>query len=166
MWCITTCLADMDVRGVARGNGATSATFGGLELCRSAARSGWIVGWLKWVGRRRQEDDGTGFVLPWSSESQRQRRMRDAPPRLAAHRCQRAGRKSGTMSILCDTQIRELIGIEPFADNVKRQGKISYGVSSYGYDLRVGTVFKSIPSSSAIGRSSPSTPTKPARTTS
>ncbi len=46
------------------------------------------------------------------------------------------------MAILCDTQIRELIGIEPFEQNVKRQGKISYGVSSYGYDLRVGSVFK------------------------
>ena len=46
------------------------------------------------------------------------------------------------MGILCDTQIRELIGIEPFADNEKRPGRISYGVSSYGYDLRVGTVFK------------------------
>ena len=46
------------------------------------------------------------------------------------------------MGILCDTQIRELIGIEPFEDNVKRPGKISYGVSSYGYDLRVGPVFK------------------------
>jgi dCTP deaminase len=45
------------------------------------------------------------------------------------------------MGILCDTQIRELIGIEPFADNVKRPGRISYGVSSYGYDLRVGSVF-------------------------
>ena len=46
------------------------------------------------------------------------------------------------MAILCDSQIRELIGIEPFEDNVKRQGKISYGVSSYGYDLRVGSAFK------------------------
>lgn len=46
------------------------------------------------------------------------------------------------MGILCDTQIRELIGIEPFAENTKRPGRISYGVSSYGYDLRVGTVFK------------------------
>src|SRR2546423_12636489 len=46
------------------------------------------------------------------------------------------------MAILCDTQIRELIGIEPFEDNIKRQGKISFGVSSYGYDLRVGSVFK------------------------
>ena len=46
------------------------------------------------------------------------------------------------MGILCDTQIRELIGIEPFEENVKRKGKISYGVSSYGYDLRVGSVFK------------------------
>ena len=46
------------------------------------------------------------------------------------------------MGILCDSQIRELIGIEPFEDNIKRHGKISYGVSSYGYDLRVGAVFK------------------------
>ncbi len=46
------------------------------------------------------------------------------------------------MSILCDSQIRELIGIEPFEENIKRPGKVSYGVSSYGYDLRVGPVFK------------------------
>ncbi len=46
------------------------------------------------------------------------------------------------MSVLCDSQIRELVPIEPFEDNVKRPGKVSYGVSSYGYDVRVGTVFK------------------------
>ncbi|MDH3583553.1 MAG: dCTP deaminase [Phycisphaerae bacterium] len=46
------------------------------------------------------------------------------------------------MTILCDTQIRELVPIEPFADNEKRLGRISFGVSSYGYDVRVGTVFK------------------------
>jgi dCTP deaminase len=46
------------------------------------------------------------------------------------------------MGVLCDTQIRELIGIEPFEENSKRGGRISYGVSSYGYDLRVGSVFK------------------------
>jgi len=46
------------------------------------------------------------------------------------------------MPVLCDSQIRELIPIEPFADNEKRPGKISFGVSSYGYDFRVGTVFK------------------------
>lgn len=46
------------------------------------------------------------------------------------------------MAILCDTQIRQLIGIEPFEENTKRPGKVSYGVSSYGYDIRVGTVFK------------------------
>ncbi len=46
------------------------------------------------------------------------------------------------MAILCDTQIRELIGIEPFEENHKRPGSISFGVSSYGYDLRVGTLFK------------------------
>ena len=46
------------------------------------------------------------------------------------------------MTVLCDTQIRELVGIDPFEDAVKRQGRISYGVSSYGYDVRVGTHFK------------------------
>jgi len=46
------------------------------------------------------------------------------------------------MAVLCDSQIRELIGIEPFEENVKRAGRISYGVSSYGYDVRVGTLFK------------------------
>ena len=46
------------------------------------------------------------------------------------------------MGILCDTQIRELIGIEPFEENLKRPGRVSYGVSSYGYDLRVGSTFK------------------------
>jgi dCTP deaminase len=46
------------------------------------------------------------------------------------------------MPVLCDTQIRELVGIEPFEENVKRPGRISYGVSSYGYDIRVGPIFK------------------------
>ena len=46
------------------------------------------------------------------------------------------------MTVLCDTQIREIIGIEPFAENGKRRGRVSYGVSSYGYDVRVGTLFK------------------------
>ena len=46
------------------------------------------------------------------------------------------------MGILCDSQIRELVGIEPFEENVKRPGRISFGVSSYGYDVRVGTLFK------------------------
>jgi len=46
------------------------------------------------------------------------------------------------MAILCDTQIRELIGIEPFEENIKRTGQVSFGVSSYGYDIRVGSVFK------------------------
>jgi dCTP deaminase len=46
------------------------------------------------------------------------------------------------MSVLCDTQIKELIGITPFEENTKRPGKVSFGVSSYGYDIRVGSIFK------------------------
>ena len=46
------------------------------------------------------------------------------------------------MPVLCDSQIRELVSIEPFAEAKKRPGQISFGVSSYGYDIRVGTRFK------------------------
>ncbi len=46
------------------------------------------------------------------------------------------------MGVLCDTQIRELVGIEPFSENEKRPGRVSYGLSSYGYDVRVGTRFR------------------------
>lgn len=46
------------------------------------------------------------------------------------------------MGVLCDSQIRELVRIEPFESAVKRPGRISYGVSSYGYDVRVGSRFK------------------------
>jgi dCTP deaminase len=46
------------------------------------------------------------------------------------------------MGILCDSQIGELIKIEPFEPSAKRPGRISYGVSSYGYDLRVSSRFK------------------------
>jgi len=46
------------------------------------------------------------------------------------------------MTVLCDTQIRDLIEIEPFETNEKRPGRVSYGVSSYGYDVRVGSLFK------------------------
>jgi dCTP deaminase len=46
------------------------------------------------------------------------------------------------MPVLCDTQIRDLVTIEPFEAGGKRSGRISYGVSSYGYDIRVGPRFK------------------------
>jgi len=46
------------------------------------------------------------------------------------------------MGILCDQQIRRLVKIEPFEKAQKRPGAVSYGVTSYGYDVRVGTQFK------------------------
>jgi dCTP deaminase len=50
------------------------------------------------------------------------------------------------MSIKSDRWItrmaREQNMIEPFVDDQIRQGVISYGVSSYGYDVRVGDEFK------------------------
>ncbi len=46
------------------------------------------------------------------------------------------------MGILSDSQISEEIRIEPFERAIKRPGSISFGVSSYGYDVRVGPNFK------------------------
>ncbi len=46
------------------------------------------------------------------------------------------------MGILPDWQIKRDVKIEPFADEASRPGVISYGVSSYGYDVRVGRNFK------------------------
>src|SRR5580693_2721767 len=46
------------------------------------------------------------------------------------------------MGILPDWQIKRDVKIEPFEESSLRPGVISYGVSSYGYDVRVGRKFK------------------------
>jgi dCTP deaminase len=46
------------------------------------------------------------------------------------------------MGVLPDWQIEQQIKIEPFAPQQSRPGVISYGVTSYGYDLRVSRQFK------------------------
>ena len=50
------------------------------------------------------------------------------------------------MSIKSDRWIKRMARehgmIEPFVDDQVRQGVVSYGVSSYGYDVRVGNEFK------------------------
>jgi dCTP deaminase len=46
------------------------------------------------------------------------------------------------MSVLPDWHIQRDIVIEPFATEAARPGVISYGVSSYGYDVRVGRRYK------------------------
>ncbi|MGE3807711.1 MAG: dCTP deaminase [Gemmataceae bacterium] len=46
------------------------------------------------------------------------------------------------MGALPDWQIQRDVVIRPFADASVKTGMISYGVSSYGYDVRVGRHFK------------------------
>jgi dCTP deaminase len=46
------------------------------------------------------------------------------------------------MAVLPDWQIQRDIVIRPLADGDARPGAISYGVTSYGYDVRVGRHFK------------------------
>ena len=58
----------------------------------------------------------------------------------------RYGRYAATMAILSDRWIREQAQkhamIEPFVEAQRREGCISYGLSSYGYDARVADEFK------------------------
>jgi len=46
------------------------------------------------------------------------------------------------MGVLPDWQIQRDITIQPFEDGRSRPGTISYGLTSYGYDVRVGRKFK------------------------
>ena len=46
------------------------------------------------------------------------------------------------MGVLPDWQIERDVTIEPLAAEGRRPGVISYGVTSYGYDVRVGRKFK------------------------
>jgi len=46
------------------------------------------------------------------------------------------------VGILCDALIRRRIPIVPLEEGRSRPGCISYGLSSYGYDVRVGRHFK------------------------
>lgn len=46
------------------------------------------------------------------------------------------------MGILADNQIARDVKVVPFEKASKRPGCISYGLSSYGYDVRVGAQFK------------------------
>lgn len=51
-------------------------------------------------------------------------------------------RKGLPMGILSDRQIEKHIKIVPFEKAAKRPGTVSFGVTSYGYDVRVGDAFK------------------------
>ncbi len=46
------------------------------------------------------------------------------------------------MSVLSDREIRRDVKIVPFAEGERRPGVVSFGVTSYGYDVRVGSKFK------------------------
>ena len=50
------------------------------------------------------------------------------------------------MTVLSDRSIKKIVKekgmIKPFIDKQMRKGKISFGLSSYGYDARVSNEFK------------------------
>ena len=50
--------------------------------------------------------------------------------------------EEASMGLLADWQIRKDVKIVPFAEESLRPGVVSFGVSSYGYDVRVGRHFK------------------------
>ena len=46
------------------------------------------------------------------------------------------------MGVLSDWRIKRDIKIDPFAEGQTSKGVVSFGVSSYGYDVRVGSKYK------------------------
>jgi dCTP deaminase len=58
------------------------------------------------------------------------------------HRAELAPEEGICMGVLPDWQIQRDVKIEPFVAESVRSGVISYGVTSYGYDVRVGRHFK------------------------
>jgi dCTP deaminase len=72
--------------------------------------------------------------------------MRDASPEPPFRLASMPSRPENPMSIMPDTWIREMATrhamIEPFVESQKREGVISFGLSSYGYDARVSNEFK------------------------
>ncbi len=46
------------------------------------------------------------------------------------------------VGILPDWAIKQYVKIEPFADGAPRPGVVSFGSSSFGYDVRLGSTFK------------------------
>ena len=67
-------------------------------------------------------------------------------PALGPERLILLTRRDPPMGIMADSWIREMARskgmIEPFVEAQRREGVISYGVSSYGYDARVASEFK------------------------
>jgi len=74
----------------------------------------------------------------------------DAAQRRAAGlelcHCYMLGKPGGFMSVMSDRWIRKMAVehrmIEPFHEKQVREGVISYGLSSYGYDARIADEFK------------------------
>jgi dCTP deaminase len=57
------------------------------------------------------------------------------------------------MGVLSDAQIKARKGmIVPCCEGIKKPGKVSFGVSSYGYDCRVGSIFKVFTPTSPTGK--------------
>lgn len=48
----------------------------------------------------------------------------------------------GSGGVLSDWHIKEFVRITPFVDKLVSRGVISYGLSSFGYDIRVANKFK------------------------
>jgi dCTP deaminase len=85
-----------------------------------------------------------GGLLP---PAQKQATSADAyvffPPRWGSKTTQkRSSVVRDSMGILSDDLIEQCVKIDPFVKGEKRANTISYGVTSYGYDVRVGTQFK------------------------
>src|SRR5882672_557769 len=95
-------------------------------------------------GRARLRPERRGPVHARGG-ARRVRRGNDCP-RLDSHSGQAVRSVQGVLVIKSDRWIRRMAGekgmIKPFEDRQVRKGGISYGLSSYGYDIRIADEFK------------------------
>ena len=75
-----------------------------------------------------------------------QPKLSEVPERIPGQTFEFAGAGKAIGRILVDWEIREYVRkykmLEPFEEHLKRDGVISYGLSSMGYDIRVTDEFK------------------------
>lgn len=67
------------------------------------------------------------------------------------------------MTVLADWQIQEEGLVEPFTNAQCEEGIITYGVSSYGYDVRAGSIFRIFSESKAAQTGQPIDPKRTSR---
>ena len=125
-----------------RSRASRRTTAGGRTRRTSERRRRLAAAMRANLRRRKEQQRGRARRRPASKARSRLRKRERSRTRAAT----RGRERSCAMAIMPDRWIREMAlahgMIEPFVDRQTREGVISYGLSSYGYDARVAPEFR------------------------